>query len=76
MKSNTNITIDEDIKNKAKVKAKQVGLSLSAYITTLITKDLKGSIEVETDIEENSMDNDKNFMNADMSDSIDEICEL
>jgi antitoxin component of RelBE/YafQ-DinJ toxin-antitoxin module len=35
------IRIDEELKNKAKEKAIDLGLSLSSWIRTLIIKDLK-----------------------------------
>lgn len=35
------IRIDEELKNKAKEKAIDLGLSLSSWIRTLILKDLK-----------------------------------
>jgi antitoxin component of RelBE/YafQ-DinJ toxin-antitoxin module len=35
------IRIDEELKNKAKEKAINLGLSLSSWIRTLIIKDLK-----------------------------------
>lgn len=38
-----NISIDEDVLNKAIERAKKLGLSLSAYLTTLINKEGKNN---------------------------------
>jgi antitoxin component of RelBE/YafQ-DinJ toxin-antitoxin module len=35
------IRIDEELKNKVKEKAKSIGLSVSAYIRTLLIRELK-----------------------------------
>ena len=67
MKINTTISLDDNIKNKAKVKARETGLSLSSYITTLINKDLKNEPDSEV------VPNNTKAMSKDISNGIDDV---
>ena len=51
MKVKKNISLDDTIIEKAKIKAKAMGFDFSAYITYLINKDLVGTIEVVEKVE-------------------------
>lgn len=46
MKVKKNVSLDENLVETAKIKAKKMGFDFSAYITYLINKDIDGTMEV------------------------------